>query len=272
MIEALAHLWEDKARAALAFKELASKELASKEELEPILEALALSVALELTGDLAEVSSTLREQLRQLGQRTLLHVGAHFGGNLPGEDPDEAEEREEAMRLAIDLARDGLRALSGRPAQDAKTDGGSLPTTAEIARFISANVEPYEAAFIAQRIRVSSRAREELTWLLNRGREEIKVKLAAKASETMRDPGTGTRLYALVHPVSGASLAEIFGFPDRILAAYASSAELVRVEGEGVLTDTMQVGYWAGRHDGRQIIEGTMHVGDVSERFRIRVE
>ncbi len=260
MIEALARLWEDKARAALA----------SKEELEPILEALALSVALELTGDLAEVSSKSRDDLRRLGQRTLLHVGADFGVQRPGETPDEAEEREEAMRLAIDLARDGLRALSGRPAQN--IERGGLPTAAEIARLISANVEPYEAAFTARRIRASPRAREELAWLLERGRGEDEVRLAAKGSETMRDPATGTRLYALVHPVSGAPLAEIFGFSDRMLAAYASSAAPVRVEGEGLLTETMQVGYWAGRHDGRTSIEGTIHVGEVSERFRIRVE
>lgn len=269
MIDALARLWEEKARVAVALGEPSFGE----GSFEPIFEALAVSVALELTGELAAVSPKLKEELRRAGQRALLQVGAALGAGPPGEDPEDAEERDEAMRLAVELARDGLRALQGKKPQDAPNEriaSAALPTPAEIARFSRGEVEPYEAAFIARQIRGSTRAQRELAWLSSRGHTEIEVRLAAKASEGMRDPESGTRLHSLSHPSTGAPWVEIYAFSDGALAAYASTSEPVRVEGEGLRTEAMQVGYWSGHHDGRELIEATVHVADMSERFCVR--
>ncbi len=67
-------------------------------------------------------------------------------------------------------------------------------------------------------------------------------------------------------------LAEIFVFLDRLIAVYASSGDPVRVEGEGLRTETMQPGYWAGRHEGDGAVEGVVHVGDARRRFRIDLD
>ena len=66
-------------------------------------------------------------------------------------------------------------------------------------------------------------------------------------------------------------LAEIFVFSDRLIAVYASSGAPVRVEGEGLRTEAMQPGYWAGRHEGEGAVEGVVHVGDARKRFRIEL-
>jgi hypothetical protein len=59
MSEQLRAAWEAGARAAVAWRE--------GEPITPVLEALALSVAVELTGGLAETSPQLRDALRRTG-------------------------------------------------------------------------------------------------------------------------------------------------------------------------------------------------------------
>lgn len=263
MIEELSNAWKDKARAAIAWRE--------DEPLEPVLEALALSVAVEITGDLASLPSSTRDELRRVGQRALLHVGTLFAA--PGSSGADAEEVEEGMRIAIALARDGLRALAGRPAE--REPERAPPAPREIARLLEGRLDAYEAASIARRIRASPSAREELAWSLRRraaGGEEP-VRLAAAEGDEMRDPATGRRLLALLDDerAERAVLAEIFVFSDRLIAVYASSGAPVRVEGEGLRTEAMQPGYWAGRHEGEGAVEGVVHVGDARKRFRVEL-
>lgn len=271
----LSRAWEEKARAALGWRE--------EDPLEPVLEALALSVAVEITGDLAELPPSLRDELRRLGQRALLHVGGLFG--RASSDAD--EDAQEALRIAVALARDGLRALSGR-APDEEPERPP-PSGREIARLLAGRLDAYEAASIARRVRASPSARDELAWALRRQRgaddrdpaAEVPrldapiaatTRLAAAEGEEMRDPASGRRLSALIDPGTGVQLAELFAFSGRVLAVYAASGEPVRVEGEGLRTETMQPGYWAGRHEGGGAVQGVAHVGDLAQPFRVDLD
>ncbi|MDQ3035897.1 MAG: hypothetical protein M3Y87_26070 [Myxococcota bacterium] len=287
MIEELSRAWDEKARVALEWRE--------GQPLEPVLEALALSVAVETTGDLAELPPSLRADLRRLGQRALLHVGAIIGADVSsGAD---AEDAQEAMKIAVALARDGLRALSGRPPEPPEVEPEApAPSAREIARLVGGRADAYESASIARRIRASSSAREELAWAIRRaaasdererGTDAVRDvragaggtddrgahdRLAAAEGEEMRDPSEGRRIVALHDVASGALLAEVFAFSDRVIAVYASSGDPVRVEGPGLRTETMQPGYWAGRHEGEGAIEAIAHVGDARQSFRLELE
>ena len=100
MTEQLIHRWRDDVRRAAEWR--------SGDDPEPVLDALALTVALELTGDLGRVAREERDALRKVGQLAMLQLGG----------PDRDEEELEALRMCAAIARDGLRALGGRPLPD----------------------------------------------------------------------------------------------------------------------------------------------------------
>lgn len=234
--------WSASARAAITWRQ--------GEPVEPVLEALALSVALEAVGVLAEVSQELRAELRRVGQRAMLYLSAEI---------DHAAD-EEALRVAASLARHGLRALSGEPVPL----GGSaeVPSPRELARLIAGTAEPFEAASIALRARGSDQGRRELAWAQRiRGAEPARVRLAAADGEPMRDPASGRLLARFGEgDEAGEPAAEIYGFGDGRIAIYTASAVPVRLEAPGACTDAMQPGYWAGR--AQSPITGTLHVGE----------
>ena len=261
--------WEVRARAAIGWRE--------GDALEPVLEALALSAALEVTGDLAEMPPSLRDGLRRVGQRAMLHLSAAVGGAPAGSSGEDGS-REEGLRMAAVLARDGLRAL-GRLAREREV-AGDPPSPRDLARLIAGTAEPFEAAAIARRARASDQARRELAWALRmrRGEEQVAVRLAAADGEPMRDPSAGRRLATIREGAEGDAIAEVFAFGGGALAVYAASGEPVRLEAPGVRTDAMQAGYWAGSREagrveepgaGPSAIEGTLHVG--TRRFVVSV-
>ncbi|MCC6877699.1 MAG: hypothetical protein IT378_25545, partial [Sandaracinaceae bacterium] len=145
--------WEQHAQAAQAWE--------PGRELEPVLGALALTVALELTGELGRVARAEREALKRVGQRALLHVGAT-------DDEDELE----ALRLSAALARDGLRALSGRPPADGAPSGLPVPAE-ELVRLAEGRLDGLSAGALAIRIRRDPRARAELSLLLELREPEV---------------------------------------------------------------------------------------------------
>jgi hypothetical protein len=250
----LRKMWTEAARSALGWRE--------GEPIAPVLEALALSVALELMGELPAMPAKLREELRRIGQRALLHAGA---------EPPDDEDAEDALRLAVALARDGLRALAGR-APDAEP-AGPPPSPREIARLLGGRVDAFQAAWIARRARASEAAREEIAWAMRRRRAAgaTPVRLAAADGEALRDPAEGQRIATIVDPRTGAEVAEAYAFPNGTIAVYADSGAVVRLESEAVCTEIMQPGYWLGRRVGESAegpIEGTLHVGDNAYPFR----
>ncbi|UJR82534.1 hypothetical protein [Sandaracinus amylolyticus] len=260
MTDELQRAWEERARAAASWRE--------GDAIGPVLEALALSVALEVTGALPDTSRRAREDLRRVGQRALLHAGA---------ERRDDEDEEEALRIAITLARDGLRALASRapdpePAPRS-SNAAAEPSPRDVARLLSGRLDPYDAASIARRIRASSRAREELAWALRTAAgvdtTRAPVMLAAADGEAMRDPASGRRVAQVDDPRTGAALVEVYTFDDGQLAAYATSDAALRLEGQGLRTTSMQPGYWSGHVDGDGALAIALFVGE--ERFDLRV-
>lgn len=269
--------WQHHARAALQWRD--------GEPIAPVLDALALSAGLEAIGALGDVPRRAREDLLRVGRRALLHAAqappVSSGAASEGEGGDDEEELAEAHRIAVALARDGLRALAGSAPEEAARSTPvrrGRPTPREIARLVSGDVDPYEAATIARAVRVSPEARAELAWALRRarGHAEAPVRmLAAADGELMRDPASGRRIAVVCDPASGEVVVEVYVFAGAALAAYGVDDAALRVEAPGVRTEAMQPGYWAGAIEGA-VVEGerelTIHVGDVSHVVRAALD
>jgi hypothetical protein len=252
MTQALIRGWREHARRA--------SEWQSGEAPDAVLEALALSVALELTGDLAYVPQHERDRLRQLGQRALLHLGA-----LPGED----EEDVEARRLCAVVARDGLRALASRtipvePELEAlSVSGVALVPPSEVRRLLSAELDGFASGSLAMRIRRSKQALGELRWMRRMGQpEERAIRLAAAEAIPVLDPAMGRvvgRLEAL-----GAEAVLFEGAPRR-LAVYAEEPHALRLVAAELTTEDVREGYWIGRiADDAERVDATLHAGEQS--------
>ena len=80
---------------------------------EPVLEAAALGVVLEVMGELRRVPEHERRTVRDAARRALLRA-------RPAEGADTDEDDIQALRLAMSLAREGLRALTGEPSTSAR--------------------------------------------------------------------------------------------------------------------------------------------------------
>lgn len=219
-----------------------------------VLEALALTIAAELTGDLAQVPGAERDQLRRKGQRALLHVG---GAEL---DEDDLE----ALRMCAALARDGLRALSGRTSpQPADVDTRVLIPASDIRRLLDGELDGFAAGSLALKIRRSVDARAELriieTLMRPEGEADARRTLTLAAAETVTvlDPAAGRVVGTLAE--AGAE-AVLFDGPPLRLAVYAEDPTPLRLVGPGLHTEGMREGYWIGRIE--KASEGDATEGD----------
>lgn len=229
----------------------------------PVLEALALCVALELTGDLPSVPSGERDGLRKTGQRALLFVGA------PAAEQDEDDL--EALRLSAAIARDGLRALSGRaPAERGTSSGGihSAIPPGQLVRLLRGQLDGLAAGSLAMRIRRSEQALGELRALIRLSRpEERSLALAAADAGAVLDPASGRAVGTLA--ALGAEAVLFEGTPRR-LAVYAEDPHPLRLVAPELTTEDVREGYWIGRVDeGATRIEAALHVGDRGEGDRV---
>ncbi len=230
------------------------------EDPEGVLEALALSVALELTSDLARVPAAARDSLRRVGQRALLHVGA-----APGADEDELE----ARRMAAAIARDGLRALAGRARPgEPEIDARKTVPSADLARLLAGRLDGFAAGSLAMRVRRSPHALSERKALVRASEpEERTLALAAAEASPVRDPAGG-RTVGTLEPVGAEAV--LFEGPEPRLAVYAEDPAPLRLVGPGLTTEDVREGYWIGRiHAGVRRIEATLHVGDRVEPWVI---
>lgn len=230
-----------------------------------VLEALALSVALELTGDLARLPPSERDRLRKLGQRALLHVG----GAIDEDDEDELE----ARRLCAAIARDGLRALSSRPLPEEKALPSRARSTippADLARLVAGRLDGFAAGSLAMRVRRSREALAELATLRRMSEpEERTIALAAAEAAAVLDPAEGRAVGTL--EAIGAE-AVLFEGPPRRLAIYAEDPEPLRLVAPELTTEDVREGYWIGRvAEGARRIEATLHVGDRAEPWIIEL-
>ncbi|MGF1468269.1 MAG: hypothetical protein ACFCGT_19275 [Sandaracinaceae bacterium] len=193
--------WREAASTAAAW--------APGEDPEPVLAALAMSLALELTGDLAALGPEERRRLASAGRRALLASGgpppraeAPDGGAVAPDSEERApdgEEAREARRLAAALARGGLRVLGGEPPPaEPTTDLDARLTVAprDLVRLRAGELDGVQAGLLAHRIRRSPGARRELAWIAAVGeRPERRGEEAAGASSAERaSPEAGDRL------------------------------------------------------------------------------
>lgn len=245
----------------------------------PVLEALALSVALELTGDLAAVPPGERDALRKIGQRALLFVGAPVLAD-PGTGAGLDEDDLEALRLSAAIARDGLHALSSRPPpvaerraapREEKAPGASavrwtIPP-GDLVRLLGGQLDGLAAGSLAMRIRRSDQALGELEALARLSRpEERPLALAAADPAAVLDPATGRAIGTL--PDLGAEAVLFEGAPRR-LAVYSEDPHPLRLVAPELTTEDVREGYWIGRvEEGATRIEATLYVGDRGEGDR----
>lgn len=210
-------------------------------DLEAIFEVLAMTVAVEVVGELSRVPAGTRESLRRVGSRALLQIGTL----LSAEGSDEDEERAEAVRLVGPYARDGLRALAGKEPPAPRRDD-AVVLDAELVGLLRGSFDGLRLAEIAWRVRESTEARRALALLERLGsdaqeeRARPRLRLAADGAATMRDPGSGRRIAELT--VAGHAI-ELHRFEDGAIAAYAASAVLLRLGGEHVAPRVSRPGY-----------------------------
>jgi hypothetical protein len=232
------------------------------EDPEPVLEALALSVALELTGDLGRAPRSERDRLRQIGQRALLFVGGQ-----PAADEDELE----ARRMCAAIARDGLRALSSRPSEDAAAETRATIPAGDLSRMLGGRLDAFASGSLAMRVRRSKAAMAELALLIRLADPtERTIALAAAEGTSVLDPAGGRivgRLEAL-----GVEAFLFDGAPRRI-AIYAEEPDALRLVAPELTTEDLREGYWVGRvADGARRIEATLHAGDKSADWVLEID
>lgn len=241
-------------------------EWASGEDPEPVLDVLALSVALELTGALARVPSAERDALRKVGQRALLQIGG----------PDRDEDELEALRMCAAIARDGLRALGGKPPPEeraASRDLRVLIPPGDVIRLVRGDLDGFAAGSLAMTIRRSEQAMAELrTFTRLEEPEERPLSLAAAEAAAVLDPQQGRAIG--LHPTLGV---EAVLFPDAgsgaRLAIYAEEPDSLRLVAPELTTEDVREGYWIGRVAPNTVhLRAVLHVGDSSQPWDLSLE
>lgn len=237
--------WQRAVKCAAAYGDAAS--------VEPMLEAAALAVVLELEGSLSRVPERERRAVRDAARRALLR--ARRG---PDDDDDDAE----SMHVAAGLAREGLRALTGEPPATGELRAGAgawhPPASALIAMRRGA---PDGLAAASVALHVGRCAACAAALQVSSGGGAALLRAAAASAAPMLAPQSGR-----IVGTRDAPGAEAVVFDDAsgvLLAIYASEPVPVRYVGTGVTTEDMRAGYWAGRcAPGLLRLDGTLHVGE----------
>lgn len=259
MNDDLLQAWADAARDATQ-PEGATAARTDGSPVDAVLSALAYTLAVELTGDLAHAPPDVQAALRRAGQRALLTIG-------PAR-PDEGEAGE-ARHLAAELARDGLRALAGRPPNDPPpVTGVDLRATvpaADLVRLLRGRLDGLAAGSLAHRIRRSPAARAELTMLQELRAPERTLQLAAAGVDlgAALDPSSGRSLG--VHAELGAEAIAFVGAAGSAtqIAVYAETAAPVRLVASGLTPVLQHPGYWLGEIAPEvSQLEAVLHVGE----------
>lgn len=231
-------------------------------QLDGLLEALAMTVALEAIGELSLAAPARRDALRRTGARALLQLGTLLLPRSEGERTTEAdEERAEAVRIVAPYARDGLRALAGKEPARGPSAVESSVGDAELVGLVRGSFDGFRLAEIAWRVRDSREAQralglmcrlEELSSALEGGatartKRAAGLRLAADGSSSVRDPAEGRRIAELR---VGSHDVELFRFEDHVVAAYAGTTVVLRLGGLHVTPLVTRAGYAEARLEG----------------------
>jgi hypothetical protein len=206
-----------------------------------LFEALGLAVVLRVTGELDDLPLDDRRELLRIGRREVLAARA--------EDEDDA--------YAIEIARAGVHALSGKHEFDSRLGDRSSPPPARLLGMLRGEPDGLSAAACAIRVASSAADREKLA-VLSLAEAPAVLRVAAQEEEPVRDPASGRRVGVL----RGAEIEAIL-FGDRELALYAAADHVIRVEAEGVVTQQMLPGYWLGRlPSGADRVQAVIELGE----------
>jgi|GEM_PF-3270200 len=236
---------------------------------EPMLEAGALGVVLEATGALARIPERERRLVRDAARRALLRArpsvsaatekdgaaGAEDGARTAEDDDDDAD----ALRIAAELAREGVRALAGQAAPVRPSDASAWhPPGSALVAMTRGAPDGLAAASIALHVGRCAACREALQISSAEGELGVPLRAAAASAPAMLAPHAGRVVATLTEPAAEAVI-----FDDALIAIYASESLPVRYVASGLTTQDMRPGYWAGRcAPGTTRLEGTLHVGD----------
>jgi hypothetical protein len=227
--------------------------------LESALEAGALGVVLEATGALTRVPERERRTVRDAARRALLRAAP----GAQAEDDDDADDAD-ALRLAATLAREGVRALAGKPraaeGARASVDAWHPPASALVAMKRGAP-DGFAAASVALHVARCAACAAALRLSSGRADAALELRAAASTAAPMLAPHEGR-----VVATRDAPAAEAIAFTDalgELVAIYTSEALPVRYVAEGLTPLDMRPGYWSGRcASGARRFDGTLHVGE----------
>ncbi len=228
---------------------------------EPVLEAAALGVVLEVMGELRRVPEHERRIVRDAARRALLRA-------RPTQDTEtaEGEDDAQALRLAASLAREGLRALTGEPATSARAPADAHtwhPPARSLVWMMRGAPDALAAASVALHVERCAACEMAVQIARMSAESAVPLRVAAASAAPMLAPQAG-RLVA----TREAPAAEAIVFEDgrgTLVAIYTAEPLPVRYVAEGLTTEDMRPGYWAGRcAPGAARLEGTLHVGDAA--------
>jgi hypothetical protein len=252
---------------------------------EASLEAACLALALEATGRLSDVPHHERRLVRDAARRAIHAAQRELrvdGGDVDPDDEagadddiedagEDAEDAEDARRLLIALASEGVDVLSGsgqaEPAHELSAAAWHPPPAALVA-MMRGRPDPVAAGAVAAHVLRCAACQDALEVASLAEAGPALLRAAAASPPAMLAPGDGRLLARRTNPD-----AEAFAFdgaPDTRLAIYVDTAQPVHYLAEGVTTDDMRPGYWAGRcARTTRHVEGTLHVGDAAEDWAL---
>jgi len=225
---------------------------------EPMLEAGALGVVLEATGALAGVPERERRLVRDAARRALLRARPSGDARIVEDDDDDAD----ALRIAAELAREGVRALAGQAAPVRPSDASAWhPPGSALVAMTRGAPDGLAAASVALHVGRCAACRTALQISSAESELGVPLRVAAASGASMIAPHAGRVVAKLTEPAAEAVI-----FDDALgalIAIYASESLPIRYVASGLTTQDMRPGYWAGRcAPGTTQLEGTLHVGD----------
>lgn len=254
-------MWRRALACAAAYGESAS--------VEPVLEAAALGVVLELTGALSRIPERERHTVRDAARRALLRAPT-------GAQEDDDEERgddADALRLAVALAREGVRALAGKPSaasERPQEPSAWHPPAGALLAMSRGAPDALAAASVALHVRRCAACATALQVSSGRAESAGRLRAAAASAGPMLAPHGGRAVATRSAPD-----AEAVAFDDArgvLLAIYTSEPLPVRYVADGLTTQDMRPGYWSGRcAPGVTRLDGTLHVGETAAAWAIDV-